>query len=140
MNLGAEGLARMMRRDLRGIVRRKELNTQTISGAWRADPEGFDPNLESTWSEGDPQSGQWEALVHYVDPTKSTVRNFSEIQSGDVIVELIDDTELPAAVVTFDIGGVKFAQKDVGAELAEYYDLVIGGQRIFRTLVLARCR
>lgn len=140
MNLGAAGLARMMRRDLRGIVERNELNSQKITGTWRVNPEGFDPNVEATWSEGDPQSGQWTALVHYVDPTKSTVRQFTEIESGDVIVELIDDTELPAAVVTFDIDRVKFAQKDVGAELAEYYDLNIGGERIFRTLVLGRTR
>ncbi len=99
----------------------------------------FDPNVEASFPSTTPQSGSWKGLVHYVQPTKSGFRTFAEVQTGDVIVDFLHDVELPLGSRVL-IDGQYYVQKDAGSELAEYWDLIIGGQRMLRTLLLTKQR
>ncbi len=95
----------------------------------------FDVNIESTYPATTLQSGTFPAMVHFIQPSKSGIRMFAEVQVGDVILDLKHDYQLPKTAI-FDIAGNKYVQKDAGSVLSEYWDVVIGNERLWRTLLL----
>jgi hypothetical protein len=75
------------------------------------------------------------AFVHFVEPVKSGYRSFTEIETGDVILDFLDDVNLPRTGAKFIVDGETYVQKEVGNQLSLYWDLIIEGQRHFRTVV-----
>lgn len=110
-------------------------------GAAEYDHAFENPNVEASISATDEMVETHTGLVHFVQPVKSGVRLFAEIETGDVIVDFPQDVPLSdKRGIYFEIDGTAYVQKDVGDALAEYWDLVLGGRRMMRTLVLTRKR
>lgn len=84
------------------------------------------------------------ALVHWPQVGGSTgVRQFSEFDDGDVIVDLTDsdhDELAGKANVSFLIQGVRYRQKEVSQRLATSWDVVVAGVRLARPLLLEVAR
>lgn len=95
-----------------------------------------------------PASGVIRALG-VEEPARSVVRQFAEIQTGDVLLEVdaaglvtkgdgstvaLDDLDEPR----FQWGGSWYVQKEVGAALAATWNAVVAGQKLYRTLLLRR--
>lgn len=95
-----------------------------------------------------PASGVIRALG-VEEPARSVVRQFAEIQTGDVLLEMdaaglvakadgstvaLDNLDEPR----FQWGGNWYVQKEVGAELAATWNAVVAGQKLYRTLLLRR--
>lgn len=87
------------------------------------------------------------------EPARSVVRQFAEIQQGDLIVDCdpdatidlfpgqiqsgvqpLDDVEEPR----FILSGRVYVQKNVGGKLGQSWDAHFGGVRFDRTLLLTR--
>lgn len=80
------------------------------------------------------------ALVHYVAAAgHGSVRQFNEIEVGDVILDFMADVQIDGRTnLRYGLPGDRwYVNKPVSDLLAQSWDVVAGGQRIFRT-VLAR--
>jgi hypothetical protein len=130
-----------MQRHTARIVQRGLLNTAIVTVSWQralAETPSHDPALESTAPATETVTAQHKALVHFVEPVKSLVRQFTQIETGDVIIDFLGDVQLPRDGVHFVINGVRYVQKDAGKELTEFWDLMIEGHRHMRTVVATR--
>jgi hypothetical protein len=87
------------------------------------------------------------------EPARTVLRQFSEIQAGDLILEtnpnglvavLPDRTQsvslddLAGKGVRFEWGGRFYSQAEIGEELAQAWSVIIAGQKLYRTLLLRR--
>jgi len=137
-------IGRRIQHDLKRIVKNGDLNTGNVVMFWDAESGGgaYDPNVEGDYPEAEPASGTYPALIHFVQPVTSGVRTFAEVEAGDVICDFIEDVELDGKKnPRFEIQsqpGVIYHQKNAGDELAQYWDLVVGGERMMRTVLLTR--
>lgn len=78
-------------------------------------------------------------FVHFVQPAKTGVRLFEEMETGDAIVDLPPDTEIEGrAQLEFVIDGEIFVQKELGGKLAKHYDALVQGEKTVRTLLLTK--
>ena len=101
----------------------------------------FDPNLEETYSEPVPQSGTWPAFVHFVKPVENVERKFLEVEAGDVFLDFLYDVPLDGKRgVIFQVDGEEYVQKKIGRDLTECYDVLVGGERMVRTVLATRKR
>lgn len=132
-------IAHIIKRDMKRILDGNLLNRTVVQYFYDVEESPgsgeYDPNVESSYPEYAPESGEFNALVHFVQPETSAIRQFAEIRSGDVILDFSADVVLPSAA-RFVIDGRDYVQKSVGKELAQYWDVVVGGERMMRTLVL----
>jgi hypothetical protein len=95
-----------------------------------------------------PASGVMRALG-IEEPARSVVRQFAEIQAGDLILEVdaaatltkpdgstvaLDDLDAPR----FQWADNWYVQKEVGEALAASWNAVVAGQKLYRTLLLRR--
>ena len=80
----------------------------------------------------------FNAMVHYVNHGASTYQRFAEVESGDVILDVMADINIDnKKSPTFSIEGKKYSQKNIGGELASVWDSrTKSGNSIFRTLLL----
>jgi hypothetical protein len=79
------------------------------------------------------------AFVHFVQPAATGVRQFNEIEHGDCIVDFSPDAPLDGKEeLRFEIAGALWVQKTVGRTLATTWDTLVGGQKIFRTVLLRK--
>ena len=138
-------LQTMMKRDMQTAVKSGGMNSANVQFLWLEDAGAgsgtFDANVEGSYPETREVSGTARALVHFVQPIKSGIRQFAEIQPGDVILDM-QPTAMPAPEgadgLKCVIDGQTYVQKDAGKELAQYWDLVVGGERMMRTLLMTR--
>ena len=87
------------------------------------------------------------------DPARSVVRQFAAVEASDLVLDVDPDglvrvlPELTRTVtleevarkgVRFQWSGCWYVQKEVGEELAATWDVLIGNQRVGRTLLLRR--
>lgn len=101
-----------------------------------------------------PVSGVMRALGAE-EPARTVLRQFAEIQAGDLILETdpsglvtilpnqtqsgtvaLDD--LAGKGVRFEWGGRLYAQAEIGEELALAWSVIIANQKLYRTLLLRR--
>jgi hypothetical protein len=135
-------LANRMRRDLRKLLTGQRAgNRADVTVVWNtANLAAADPNLEATYPTAMMQSGTWPALVHFIQPAVTGLRQFAEIEIGDAIVDFSHEAEIPANArgATFYIAGDArtFVQKQVGKDLAEAWDLIVEGQRVMKTFLI----
>lgn len=135
------GLSARIRRDTARIITRGLLNTAQVTVSYQQPIPGsdpVDPALESTTPSTTTVTAVHPALVHFVEPVKSSTRQFTEIETGDVILDFLDDVALPRTGAKFIIDGETYVQKEVGGQLAQYWDVIIQGQRHFRTVVATK--
>ncbi len=79
------------------------------------------------------------AFVHFVAPITSGIRQFAEVEAGDVIVDFPPGINLDGKKqLTFEIGGIVFVQKEAGEKLAAYWDTMFSGDKLCRTLLLRK--
>jgi hypothetical protein len=136
-------LLNQMRKDFRRLLTGRSSNRAKVTIVTNAaDVSNTDPNLESTYPASAPLSGTAMALVHFIQPTTSSLRQFAEVQIGDVIVDFPHDAKIPAQT-----SGAKFyiegnpntwVQKQVGKDLAEAWDLIVDSGRVMRTFLLTK--
>lgn len=136
------GLSARIRRDTSRLQSRGLLNTAQVTVSYEQPVTGsapVDPALESTTPATTTVTAPPQpAFVHFVEPVKSITRQFTEIETGDVIIDFIHDVVLPRTGAKFVIDGETYVQKEVGNQLAQYWDLIIQGQRHFRTVVATK--
>jgi hypothetical protein len=127
-----------MRRDASRILAGGLLNTAQVTVSYEKAVDGsgpIDPALEATAPATTTVNAQYPAFVHFVEPVKSGYRQFTEIETGDVILDFLDDVALPRTGAIFVVDGETYVQKEVGNQLTQFWDLMIEGQRHFRTVV-----
>lgn len=130
-----------IQRDLNRLLTSGDANTANVTVVWNAaDFSGSDKNLEGTYPAEVLQSGTWPALVHYVQPITTGIRQFAEMQVGDVILDFASMAAIPATAkgATFRIEGDPqvYVQKSIGKDLADAWDMVVGGQRVIKTYLV----
>ena len=101
-----------------------------------------------------PVSGVLRALSSE-QPARSVVRQFAEIQAGDLLLDLAPDPgvevlpnpvlsgtvrldDLAKKGVRFERGGQFYVQKEVGEELARAWTVIVGNQEMMGTVLLRR--
>ena len=86
-----------------------------------------------------PQSlGPINALVH-VEEAKSVLRQFVEIEVGDLIVDFPPAVQIDGLDnLRFVIDGQNYEQKEIGGRLAKAWDTIIAGNRSLRTVLLKK--
>lgn len=96
-----------------------------------------------------PVSGVLRALG-VEEPARSVTRTYQEIQTGDVILDVLPDAPVamyPSGVavsldslagkgVRLEWGGRLYVQKEVGEDLAQAWSAIVGNQKLHRTLLL----
>jgi hypothetical protein len=137
-----QGLSARIRRDTARLQARKLLNTALVTVSYQQPVPGsdpVDPSLESTTpATTTVTTDPIPAFVHFVEPVKSITRQFTEIETGDAIIDFLDDVVLPRTGAKFVIDGETYVQKEVGNQLAQYWDVIVQGQRHFRTVVATK--
>ncbi len=133
-------LAALIRRDARRLTHQGQMNTADVAVNWQAANAEYDPLLESSVPAATVHTVTYRnVLVHFVQPITSGVRQFVELKVGDVILDFLHDVDLPDRA-SFLVDGKTYVQKEVGEELAKYWDVIIGNRRMFRTVVLTLAR
>lgn len=130
---------RLIRRALQRTLNGNLRNTAKVTLHYVTGLNRADPNDQTSWSgTAVPHTKEIKALVHFVSPDLIVNRGFIELRVGDVILDL-DPAESFAGMqnLTLEIDGRKYVQKGVGKELEVYFDLVMGGERMMRTIVLS---
>ena len=78
--------------------------------------------------------------MHQVQATgTSSVRQFNEVEVGDLILDFNGDAPIPIAPpggVVFVVNGKPYVAKDIGEKLAQSWDVTVGNQRLFRSVLV----
>lgn len=130
-----------IRRDARRLIGGRLLNTAEVTIIHEAPLSGsdpVDPALESTVPSTTTATSTAPAFVHFVESARSGYRQFTEIETGDVIIDFLDDVTLPKTGTKFVIDGETYVQKEVGNQLTQYWDVIVQGRRHFRTVVASK--
>lgn len=136
---GIRTIGKRVRRDMARMISR--IGTPVLLTYEAADP-GVAVEDRSWLEEEAPETGatltlEVKALVHFVAPESVVQRGFTEIKSGDVIVDFGYDRDLSLyRNVRYSIKGVAYQQKNVGRDLAESWDVLIGGVATTNTILL----
>jgi hypothetical protein len=108
-----------------------------------------------------PQTLTLPAFVHQHQATgSSSVRQFNEVEVGDLILDFAGDVELPldpvrssecgvrnedgltaaqlngARDLVFVINGKEYVAKEIGEKLAQSWDVTVQGQQLFRSVLV----
>lgn len=106
-------------------------------------PENFDPNDESS-AAGTvtvDKTLPFRAFFHTVDHRLSGFQRFMEVQTGDVILDYMDDLNLASKPdCRIEIGPHFYVQKTASTGLLEAWDVRIGNNGTLRTLLLSRAQ
>lgn len=133
-----------MRTNLPFILHRMALNLEEngtdILLSWQEFVTGptTDPQTQSLIGVAQPKSEIVRGFVHFVAAASQTqVRQFTEVEVGDCIVDLPPDTVLEGRQgLTFTIDGRVWQPKNIGDKLAQSWDAVVQGERLYRTILL----
>jgi hypothetical protein len=115
-------------------------NTVTVTLRWDSGVTRADVNDMATWTgTAAPQTAEVKALVHFPSAASLLNRGFTELVEGDAIVDFDPALSFTGkSNLTFLIDGIAYVQKSVGKQVVDYFDLLVGGARMFRTCVLTR--
>jgi hypothetical protein len=146
MSMAAFKLEKRMGRFLGKVIERGLLNAGPLIVHYieRTLPPEYDPNDEDTYPAETEKTVTVTALIHEVS-ARTTLRQFSEIKAGDLIVTFESEpTDEEGNVINFaalekirfEWQGKIYVQQAVGKEVAQYWDVNIGGNPITQTLLL----
>jgi hypothetical protein len=85
------------------------------------------------------------AFVHQVqDAGRSSVRQFNEVEVGDLILDFPGDAALPEVGsqrsevrdLVFVVNGKPYVAKQIGEKLAQTWDVTVQGKQLFRTVLV----
>lgn len=78
------------------------------------------------------------AMIHYIAPIISDVQRFAELNSGDAMLDLPRDTDdlEGRKQLTFEFDGKVWVQKKISGVLRDYWDVLVGGERLYRTVAV----
>ena len=108
---------------------------------WDAWPSGSVPDPVDGSHTGTPTQGTMtiNGLVHTVQPGTSKVRIFNEVEIGDLMVDFPADAPLEGKDnLVFTVKGQAYVQKEISEKLAQSWDVTMGDQRLFRTVLLRK--
>jgi hypothetical protein len=140
-------IGRRLSRKISRLIEKGALNSGDVVLRWRGvvdPPEDFDPHLQTSKSGTTyPElTATKKAFIHYVNIHTTGYTKFTEIQTGDVILDFPGDVEIDGLEnLQFEIadasGGSKiYVQKNGGKELAESWDVRCNGLAITRTVLV----
>ena len=125
---------------------RRELaqNGTDIVLQWNAVPPGVTPDpVDGSVSGLIQQTMTLPAFVHQVQATgASSVRQFNEVETGNIILDFAADVAIDAPSggalrdLVFLINGKPYMAKEIGEKLAQSWDVTVGGQRLFRSVLV----
>ena len=135
---------------LNEIARELHQNGTPILLQWNAVPAGAVPDpVDGTVAGLVPQSKTLPAFVHQVqDAGRSSVRQFNEVEVGDLILDFpgdaaIDPPSLAASSgaasardLVFVVNGKPYLAKQIGEKLAQTWDVTVQGKQLFRTVLV----
>jgi hypothetical protein len=102
-------------------------------------PEGYNPNDESSTAGTvvTPRSRAFRALFHQVETRLSGFQRFLEVQTGDVMIDYLEDLELAGKEdLRVEVRGVYYTQKTASSALLESWDCQMESGGMFKTLLL----
>ena len=108
---------------------------------WNEYPAGTTIDPTSGTVQGTPTVCQEtiKAFVHFVGPASSMVRQFTEIETGDCILEYDPGVCLEGRRdARFVINGQTWSVKPISDRLKETWDATFAGRQLFKTLLLRR--
>lgn len=99
----------------------------------------LDPTTNSlVGATAEPQTETVKALLHFIGGSFQ-VREFVEIEVGDCIADFAATVTLEGRTgLYFEFNGAQWEQKPMSDRLAEMWDTVVKGQRLFRTVLLKK--
>ena len=76
-------------------------------------------------------------LVHYVQLGTSQVRQFNEVEVGDLLLDFVGDAAIDGLRdLVFVVSGKPYVAKQIGEKLAQTWDVTVQGQQLFRTVLV----
>ena len=135
---------------LNEIARELHQNGTPILLQWNAVPAGAVPDpVDGSVAGLVPQTKTLPAFVHQVqDAGTSSVRQFNEVEVGDLILDFpgdaaIDPPSLAASSgaasardLVFVVNGKPYLAKQIGEKLAQTWDVTVQGKQLFRTVLV----
>jgi hypothetical protein len=152
MSMAAFKMENRMSRFLATLIEKKLLNAGTLVIRYieQTLPDNFNPNKEADYPTTTPKSVTVGALIYEVS-ARTTLRQYSEIQAGDLIVTFEaepiesgpDGQDNPVDIdaltnARFEWMGMLYVQQAVGKELASFWEDHLGGQPVAKTILLRR--
>lgn len=129
-------LPERFQRQLSRIVDNKLLNAGEIILRWNVADAPTDRNLEATYVAADLMQLTFNALIHWISQ-RTIERGFTEFKAGDAIITFDPDVDLTKRDLVFVLpDGRTYVQASAGKDLIEFWDVVLGGQPMTRTLLL----
>ncbi len=84
-------------------------------------------------------SGTIMAFVHLPNFASNAVRQFNEIETGDIILDVAADAAVDGKDgLTFTVGGLTYVAKPISDRLARSWDVIFRGAKLLRPLLLRR--
>ena len=129
---------------LNEIARELHQNGTPILLQWNAVPAGTTPDpVDGTVAGLVPQTKTLPAFVHQVqDAGRSSVRQFNEVEVGDLILDFPGDAAIDAPSggalrdLVFVVSGKPYVAKQIGEKLAQTWDVTVQGKQLFRTVLV----
>ena len=131
---------------LNEIARELHQNGTPILLQWNAVPAGAVPDpVDGSVAGLVPQTKTLPAFVHQVqDAGSSSVRQFNEVEVGDLILDFPGDAALPEVGgqrsevrdLVFVVNGKPYVAKQIGEKLAQTWDVTVQGKQLFRTVLV----
>ena len=131
---------------LNEIARELGQNGTPILLQWNAVPAGAVPDpVDGSVAGLVPQTKTLPAFVHQVqDAGSSSVRQFNEVEVGDLILDFPGDAALPEVGsqrsevrdLVFVVNGKPYVAKQIGEKLAQTWDVTVQGKQLFRTVLV----
>lgn len=119
-------------------------NVTDVVMTWREWPAGstLDPVTQARTGTPIERNQVLRALVHFVQPANvNQVRQHAEIEVGDCIVDFAPDAPIDGKdEPRFIIAGQQWVPKKVNGKLPSSWDALVGGQKMFRTVLLELAR
>lgn len=142
MSLFDPTIGATIRADIATLINTAGGNSSEVIIRWTetVNPVDYDPLDEDTHTGTTTEHEETvRALVHAVQIESSAYQRFTEIHSGDVIIDFPYDTDLSGRDnITFIIAGNPYTQKNVGKELAEAWDVQAGGLATTKTILATK--
>ncbi len=138
-----------MRTNLPFILHRQQLglaeNGTDVVLSWNVWPPGttFDAVTQSYVADESHQadigSATIKAFVHYPNFAMSAVKQFNEIETGDVILDVAPEAVIDGLDgLVFTVGGLEYVPKQVSEKLARAWDGIVQGAKLLRPVLLKR--
>jgi hypothetical protein len=134
-----------MRSNIDFVVNRMDANLEEsgteVLVKWVTYPAGAARDVVTDTVAGQPveQREFIKAFLHFVQSATSVVRQFNEVQIGDCIMDYSRNIDLGSREsVRVMIEGEEWSAKSISDELAQSWDTLMGGRRIYRTILLRK--